>query len=84
MNNEMGRMFRVMGFWTGIFAVLFFVGHMYEMALIFFAQTAAFVGLGFMNLSERNYVYIFGAYLTLFMVVFSVYTIFIMEPAFGH
>ncbi|MBB6448893.1 hypothetical protein HNR44_000842 [Geomicrobium halophilum] len=80
----MSRMYRVMGFWTGVFAVLFFVGEMYEVSLLFFAQTAAFVGLGFMNLHERTYVYIFGAYLTLFMVSFSYYTMFIMEPTIGH
>ncbi|QQK75895.1 DUF2626 domain-containing protein [Salicibibacter cibarius] len=80
----MSRMYRVMAFWTGVFAVLFFVGEMYEVSLLFFANTAAFVGLGFMGLSERTYLYIFGAYLTLFMVGFSYYTIFLMEPALGH
>ncbi|SDI32281.1 DUF2626 family protein [Natribacillus halophilus] len=80
----MSRMYRVMAFWTGVFAVLFFVGEMYEVSLIFFANTAAFIGLGFMNLTERTYLYIFGGYLTLFMVSFSFYTVFIMEPTLGH
>ncbi|WP_240378107.1 DUF2626 domain-containing protein [Bacillus piscicola] len=79
----MDRMFRMIGFWTAVFAVLFFVGDMFSMAVLFFAQTAVFVGLGFMKLTERMYIYIFGAYLALFFVGFSYYTTFIMEPAFS-
>ncbi|RKD72980.1 MULTISPECIES: DUF2626 domain-containing protein [Sinobaca] len=78
----MDRMFRVISFWTTVFAVLFFVGDMFQMALLFFAQTAVFLGLGFMNLSERMYVYIFGIYLTVFFVGFTYYTTFMMETGF--
>ncbi|MDQ0299608.1 uncharacterized membrane protein YjjP (DUF1212 family) [Salibacterium salarium] len=76
----MDRMFRMMGFWTAIFAVLFFVGDMFSMAILFFAQTAGFLTLGYMKLTERMYIYVFGAYLTVFFVGFTFYTTFIMEP----
>lgn len=79
----MDRMFRVLAFWTGIFAVLFYVGDMYSMALLFFAQTGGFLLLGYLNLSERVYMYIFGAYLTVFFVGFTYYSTFLLEPRFG-
>ncbi|TMW73785.1 DUF2626 domain-containing protein [Alteribacter natronophilus] len=80
----MERMYRVLGFWTGIFAVLFFVGSMYEMAMLFFAQTGVFIALSYLNLSERTYIYIFGAYLTVFFIGFTYYTTFIMVPGLGE
>lgn len=80
----MDRMYRVMGFWTGIFAVMFFVGDMYTTSLIFFAQTAFFVLLSYLKLSERMYIYIFGAYLTVFFVGFTYYSTFLMTPGMGH
>ncbi|PSL42347.1 uncharacterized protein DUF2626 [Salsuginibacillus halophilus] len=76
----MDRMYRVLAFWTGIFAVLFFVGDMYNMSLFFFAQTAMFLLLGYMKLNERVYVYIFAAYLTVFFVGYTYYTSFLWEP----
>ncbi|MFB4164825.1 MULTISPECIES: DUF2626 domain-containing protein [Alteribacillus] len=78
----MDRMFRMMGFWTAVFAILFFVGDMFSMAILFFAQTAGFLALGYMRLTERMYIYIFGAYLTVFFVGFTYYTTFLMEPGF--
>lgn len=80
----MDRMYRVMGFWTGIFAVMFFLGDMYATSLIFFAQTAFFVLLSYLKLTERMYIYIFGAYLTVFFVGFTYYTTFLMVPGAGH
>ncbi|ALA54594.1 DUF2626 domain-containing protein [Shouchella clausii] len=80
----MDRMFRVLGFWTGIFAVLFYIGHMNEMALLFFAQTVILIALGYLGLSERVYVYIFAGYCTLFFVGFTYYSVFILVPSFGH
>ncbi|MGO4887145.1 DUF2626 domain-containing protein [Anaerobacillus sp. MEB173] len=80
----MDRMFRVLGFWTGIFAVLFMIGHMESMAILFFGQTAVFVALSYLNLSERVYMYIFAAYLTLFFVGFTYYSTFLMVPGAGH
>ena len=80
----MDRMFRVLAFWTGIFSVMFFVGEMYVSSVLFLVQTAFFLTLGYLNLSERMYMYLFGAYLTVFMIGFTWYTEFIMVPGFGH
>ncbi|WNF37788.1 DUF2626 family protein [Bacillaceae bacterium IKA-2] len=74
----MDRMYRVLAFWTGIFAVLFTVGEMYPTAIIFFGFTGGFLALSYLNLSERMYLYIFGAFLTFFFVGFTYYTAFIM------
>ncbi|AOM82643.1 DUF2626 domain-containing protein [Salisediminibacterium beveridgei] len=74
----MERMYRVLAFWTGIFAVLFMVGDMNGPAILFFAQTAIFIGLSYLKLSERMYVYIFGAYLTIFFIGFTYYSTFFM------
>jgi Protein of unknown function (DUF2626) len=81
---RMDRMFRVLGFWTAIFAVMFLVGHMTAAALIFAVQTAFFVVLGYLKLSERMYIYIFGAYLTVFFVGFTYYSTFLLVPSFGE
>lgn len=59
----MPRMFRMIGFWTLIFAVMFYVGNMPNAALIFLVQTIMFVTIGFLNLTERVYIYLFAAYL---------------------
>ncbi|MDX5473984.1 MAG: DUF2626 domain-containing protein, partial [Bacillaceae bacterium] len=40
--------------------------------------------LSFLKLSERMYIYIFGAYLTIFFVGFSYWTTFMMVPGQGH
>lgn len=80
----MDRMFRVIAFWTGIFAVMFFVGEMYVSSVLFLVQTAFFLALSYLKLSERMYMYLFGAYLTVFMIGFTWYTEFIMVPGFGH
>ncbi|WP_026689279.1 DUF2626 domain-containing protein [Alteribacter aurantiacus] len=80
----MDRMFRVISFWTGMMAILFMVGGMHEMAMLFFGQTGVFLALSYLNLTERTYIYIFGAYLTLFFVGFTYYTTFIMVPGVGH
>ena len=59
----MARMYRVLGFWTLVIGLMALAGHMTEMALLFFFQTAVFVGLGYMNLTEKAYMLIFWAYL---------------------
>ncbi|ELK46226.1 DUF2626 domain-containing protein [Halobacillus sp. ACCC02827] len=79
----MDRMFRVLAFWTGIFTVMFFAGDMMEAALLSLAQTAFFLTIGYLKLSERMYVYIFFSYLTVFMIGFTYYTSFILVPTFG-
>ena len=79
----MDRMFRVIAFWTGVFAVMFYVGEMYIPAILFLVQTAFFLAISYLKLSERMYMYLFGAYLTVFMIGFTWYTEFIMVPGFG-
>ncbi len=79
----MDRMYRVMGFWTGIFSVMFFLGDMYEASMLFVGQTVFFVLLGYLNLSERMYIYIFGAYLTVFFIGFTYWTTFMMPLGTG-
>ncbi len=81
--EDVDRMFRVLSFWTGIFAILFMVGDMHSTAILFFGITGAFLAVSYLRLSERMYLYIFGAFLTLFFVGFSYYTTFIMVPG-GH
>ncbi len=80
----MNNMFKLMGWWTGIFAVLFYVGDMVEVSLLMVANTGFFVLLGFLNISERMYMYIFAAYLTVFFVGFTYYSTFIHMPGGGH
>ena len=53
----MDNMFKLMGWWTGIFAVLFFAGDMYTASLLFVASTVFFLLLGYLNLN-RAYVYV--------------------------
>ncbi|BDG36776.1 DUF2626 domain-containing protein [Parageobacillus sp. VR-IP] len=80
----MDRMFRVLAFWTGIFAVMFYLGHMHQTSLIFFGQTVFFLFLGYLKLTERMYIYIFGAYLTIFFAAFTYWTTFMMIPGMGE
>ena len=61
----MARMFRVLGFWTLIIALMALAGDMVQMALLFFFQTAAFMLLGYMNLKEKTYLVLFWGYLIL-------------------
>ena len=67
----MGNMYKVMAFWTGVFAVMFYLGDMTEVSLLFVGNTGLFLLLGFLNLSERMYMYIFGAYLTVSFAGFT-------------
>ncbi|GKV64603.1 MULTISPECIES: DUF2626 domain-containing protein [Sporosarcina] len=80
----MDNMFKLCGFWTGIFAVMFYVGNMIPASLLLVASTIFFVLLGYLKLSERMYMYLFGAYLMMFMVGFSYYSIFIHVQGAGH
>lgn len=80
----MDRMFRVLGFWTGIFSVMFYLGHMEQTALLFFAQTGFFILLSYLKLSERMYIYVFGAYLAIFFAGFTYWTTFMMVPGATH
>lgn len=80
----MDRVYKGLAFWTGIFSVMFYLGGMAEVSILFLINTAFFLLLGFLNLTERMYMYIFGAYLMVFFVGFSYYTTFIHVPGAGH
>ena len=80
---RLDRMFRVLGFWTGIFTVMFYAGDMYSTSLIFLGQTGFFILLSYLKLTERMYIYIFGAYLTVFFIGFTYWTTFMMIPGAG-
>jgi hypothetical protein len=67
----MDRMFRVLGFWTLAIALMALAGDMVPMSLIFFFQTAVFVLLGYMKLTERTYILLFWGYM---IVAFSGFT----------
>lgn len=79
----MDRVYRGLGFWTGIFAVLFLAGNMEVPAILFLVQTVFFLTLSYLKLSERMYMYMFGAYLAVFIVGFTWYSEFILVPGFG-
>ncbi|MFC7393353.1 DUF2626 family protein [Scopulibacillus cellulosilyticus] len=79
----MPNMFRVLGFFTAAIGVMAMVGDLWPMALLFYAQTVFFFAVSFLNLSERLYIYIFGAYLTLFFVAFTYWSAFMMVPGKG-
>lgn len=74
----MDRMFRVLGFWTGIFTVMLWLGGMDKTSMLFLVQTGFFVLLSYLKLSERMYLYVFAAYLTIFFAGFTYYTTFLM------
>ena len=66
------------------FSRLCFVGDMHSTALLFLGQTGFFVLLSYLNLTERMYIYVFGAYLTVFFIGFTYYTTFLLVPGAGH
>ena len=49
----MDNVYKMLGFWTGIFAVMFYLGGMNEISLLFLGNTGLFILLGFLKLSER-------------------------------
>ncbi|MDF2721672.1 MAG: hypothetical protein K0Q59_1347 [Paenibacillus sp.] len=73
------RMFRVLGFWTLAIGLMALAGDMREMALLFFFQTAAFVVLGYMNLTERTYITLFWGYMILSFLGFTYWSFFQMS-----
>lgn len=79
----MDRMFRVLSFWTAIFTIMFYLGDMYTTALIQLGLTGFFFTVSYLKLSERMYIYIFGAVLTVFFVGFTYWTTFMMVPGAG-
>ncbi|WP_134700247.1 DUF2626 family protein [Ammoniphilus sp. YIM 78166] len=80
----MDRMYRVLGFWTLMFALMAMWGGLTTMALIFFAQTALFVALSYINLSERSYMLLFAAYMVFSFIGFFYYAFFVMPLGGEH
>lgn len=74
-----GRMFRVLGFWTLAIALMAFAGSIYEMALLFFIQTAVFFLVGYLNLTERTYGIMFWAYMVVAFLGFTYWSVFEMK-----
>ena len=74
----MPNMYRVFAFWTTVIALMAYIGHMPGMALLFAAQTAIFLALSYLNLTERVYIYIFACYLVVAFVGFTYYSTFLM------
>lgn len=75
----MARMFRVLGFFTLVIALMAFAGNMYEFSLLFFIQTAAFFLLGYMNFTERAYLLMFWAYMIITFLGLTYWTVFEMD-----
>ncbi|WP_282941509.1 DUF2626 domain-containing protein [Paenibacillus sp. RC67] len=75
----MDRMFRVLGFWTLVIGLMALAGDMIPMAMLFFAQTAIFVLLGYMKLSERTYILLFWGYMILSFTGFTYWSFFKMS-----
>ncbi|MDQ1912969.1 DUF2626 domain-containing protein [Paenibacillus sp. GD4] len=75
----MDRMFRVLGFWTLVIGLMGLAGDLIPMALIFFAQTAVFVLLGYMKLSERTYILLFWGYMLISFTGFTYWSFFKMS-----
>jgi len=73
------RMYRVLGFITLVIGLLALAGGMTEMALLFFFQAAAFVFLGYMNLTEKAYLLIFWGYMIVCFLGFTYWTFFEMN-----
>jgi len=75
----MPRMFRVLGFFTLVIGLMALAGDMYSMAMLFFAQTAVFVVLGYMNLTERTYLLLFWGYMILSFTGITYWSFFRLE-----
>lgn len=75
----MDRMFRVLGFWTLVIALMFLAGHMYIPAALFAVQFLLFVFFGYLKLTERTYMYLFGGYMFVSFVGMVWYSTFVMN-----
>ncbi|PTX65080.1 uncharacterized protein DUF2626 [Melghirimyces profundicolus] len=61
----MDRMFRVLGFWLLVIGLMFMAGHMNILAGLFYLQAAIFFVLGYLNFTERTYMFLFGGYMVI-------------------
>ena len=71
---DVARMFRVLGFFTLVIALMAFAGNMYE-----FSLTAFFFLLGYLNLTERTYLYTFWAYMLVTFLGLTYWMVFEMK-----
>jgi succinate-acetate transporter protein len=78
---KMDRMFRVLGFWTLVIALMSLAGDMMAMSLIFFFQTVVFILLGYLKLSERTYILTFWGYMVIAFLGFTYWSVFKMPLA---
>lgn len=80
----MARMFRVLGFLCGIISLLGFTGgeELVPLTIVFALQTVLFFVLSYMKLTEKTYMYIFGAYMFLAFVGLNYWMFF--HPTVGH
>ena len=74
----MDRMFRVLGFWAFVIALMFLAGQMYIPAFLFGAQTILFTVLGYMRFTEKTYMYLFGGYMFISFIGMVGYATFMM------
>lgn len=72
-------MFRVLGFFTFVIALMFLAGEYYIPAALFGVQTLAFVILGYMKLTEKTYMYLFGGYMFISFIGMVWYSTFMMH-----
>ncbi|RAL25995.1 DUF2626 family protein [Thermoflavimicrobium daqui] len=75
----MARMFHVLGFWAGVIALMFLAGEMYIPAILFLVQTAFFVILGALKLTEKTYMYFFAGYMFVSFCGMVWYATFMMD-----
>jgi len=80
----MARMFRVLGFLCGIISLLAYTGgkELVPLSIAFALQTILFFVLGYMKLTEKTYMYIFGAYMFLAFIGLNFWMFF--QPVIGH
>lgn len=78
----LARMYRVLGFLCLLIHLLATAGgpELKVMSILFAAQSAFFFLLGFMNLSERTYMYVFGGYMLAAFISLNYWMFFQMAP----
>ena len=81
LDMTMARMFRVLGFLSLLFSLMALWGNLGTMSLLLFAQTSMFITLGYLNLTEKSYMYIFAIYCVFSFMSFFIYSFFFMPPS---
>ncbi len=75
----MARMYRVLGFLCLVMGLMAYAGDLFEFSLLFFAQAVAFVFLGYLNFTEKTYIYMFWGYMVIAFVGFTYWSVFEMD-----